>query len=227
MIVLCPSRNRPANALRAMESARDTASDPTSYRFLVLVDHDDPDLPEYHSLGLDVMPVVPGGYVSALNQAALAFVDQAAIIGAYQDDLVWRTRGWDDRVRETLATPGIAYGNDLIHGEHHPTAMFMSTVIIKALGWIALPTIWHQWADDVWKALGQAAGCLRYMGDDLIIEHLHPANGKAPMDPGYERIFGANEGASERATSDYNACQAWLEDRMEADVAKVRAVLGA
>lgn len=224
MIVLCPSRNRPANARRAMESARDTASDPAGYRFLVLVDHDDPQLPEYQSLGLDVMPVAPGGYVSALNQAATALADQASIIGAYQDDLVWRSPGWDVRVRETLATPGIAYGDDLLQGEHHPTAVFMSTAIVKALGWLALPTIWHQWADDVWKALGNAAGCLRFM-PDVVIEHIHPANGKAPMDPGYERVFGANEGASERATSDYYAFHAWLEDRIDIDVAKVRAVL--
>jgi hypothetical protein len=224
MIVLCPSRNRPERANDAMRSARDTAADPDGFRYLVLVDEDDPTLPEYRALGLDVMEVRPGGYVSALNQAALALADETDIIGAYQDDLMFRTPGWDRRVRETLATPGMAYGDDLLQGEHHPTALFVSTVIIKALGWLALPTIWHQWADDVWKALGQAAGCLRYM-PDVVIEHIHPANGKAPMDPGYERVFGANEGASERATSDYYAYHGWLEDRMDIDVAKVRAVL--
>jgi len=206
-----------------MESARVMASGP--FRYVVLVDRDDPTIDGYRALGLDVMPVEPGGYVSALNQAARALADGASVIGAYQDDLVFRTRGWDDRVRETLATPGIAYGDDLLQGEHHPTAIFMSAAIYRALGWLALPTIWHQWADDVWKALGQAAGCLRFM-PDVIIEHVHPANGKAAMDPGYERVFGDNPGASERATSDYYAFHGWLEDRAEIDVAKVRAVLG-
>jgi hypothetical protein len=60
---------------------------------------------------------------------------------------------------------------------------------------------------------------------DVVIEHLHPANDKAPMDPGYERVFGANDGAQKRATSDYYACQAWLADQMEEDVQKVMAVL--
>lgn len=225
MIVLCPSRARPERARAAMESARDTATDPSSYRYLVLVDWDDPTFKGYVDQGLDIMGVEPGGYVSALNQAALVYADTEDIIGAYQDDLLFRTPGWDDRVRETLATPGIAYGDDLLQGEWHPTAIFMSTAIIRALGWIALPTLRHQWADDVWKALGNAAGCLRFM-PDVVIEHIHPANGKAPMDEGYERVFGANEYASAQATSDYNGCQAWLANDMEADVRKVMAVLG-
>lgn len=224
MIVLCPSRGRPERARAAMESARDTASDPSSYRYLVLVDWDDPTFAGYVDQGLDIMGVEAGGYVSALNQAALVYADTEDIIGAYQDDLLFRTPGWDDRVRETLATPGIAYGDDLLQGEWHPTAIFMSTAIIRALGWIALPTLRHQWADDVWKALGNAAGCLRFM-PDVVIEHLHPAAHKAPMDAGYERVFGENSGAQEQATSDYNACQDWLSGAMASDVAKVRAVL--
>lgn len=206
-----------------MESARVMATE--QIRYLVLVDWDDPTLPEYEALGLDVMEVPRGGYVSALNDAALVLHDQTDIIGAYQDDLLFRTPGWDVRVRETLATPGIAYGDDLLQGEWHPTAVFMSTAIIRALGWLALPTLRHQWADDVWKSLGTEAGCLRFM-PDVVIEHIHPAAGKAEMDPGYERVFGENDGAQEQATSDYNAYHAWLADGMEADVAKVRAVLG-
>lgn len=206
-----------------MESARVMADGPITY--VVLVDHDDPTLSGYADAGLDVLLVHPGGYVHALNEAASRFADSTDIIGAYQDDLLFRTPGWDARVRETLATPGIAYGDDLLQGEWHPTAVFMSTSIVRALGWLALPTLKHQWADDVWKSLGTAAGCLRFM-PDVVIEHLHPANGKAEMDPGYERVFGENEGAQAQATSDYNAYHAWLADGMEADVARVRAVLG-
>jgi pyruvyltransferase len=33
----------------------------------------------------------------------------------------------------------------------------MSSVIAKALGWLALPATTHQWADDGWKRLGHAA----------------------------------------------------------------------
>lgn len=207
-----------------MQSARDTADHPDSFRYAVLVDENDPAYDAYVMEGLDVVPVHPGGYVSALNQAAYLFKDDADILGAYQDDLLFRSQGWDRRVRETLATPGIAYGDDLLQGEWHPTAIFISTVIVKALGWLALPTTWHQWADDAWKSLGTEAGCLRFM-PDVVIEHIHPANGKAEMDPGYERVFGENQGAQDRATSDHDAFYAWLDDGMAADVAKVRAVL--
>jgi len=190
-------------------------------RILVLVDPDDPALPGYrlHELEIVVLPERLG-YTASLNLVARTLWDTHRIIGAFGDDVVFRYVNWDDRVRETLRTPGIAYGDDLIHGRNHPSAVFMSSVIAKALGWLALPATTHQWADDGWKRLGQETGCLRFM-EGVVFEHEHPAVDKAEWDETYESVFDA-----ERAKRDYEGFTSWVETGgLEADAEKVRAVL--
>lgn len=186
---------------------------------LFLVDPDDPTLPSYSGLPVTVLPE-PMGYTRALNHAAEQLWDTVPILGAFGDDVIFSSPRWDDEVRRTLATPGIAYGDDLIHGKNHPSAVFMSSVIAKALGWLALPATTHQWADDAWKSLGQQAGCLRFM-ERVIVEHEHPAVGKADWDDTYKAVFN-----DQRAASDYAGFMGWVESGgLEADADKVRAVL--
>lgn len=219
IVVFVPSRGRPAGAARAIASILGTAAGAVSA--LVLVDGDDPMLEDYRALDLPVWVVEPGGrFTGALNHAAAAIADGYDVMGAFGDDVIFRTRGWDGAVADTLATPGIAYGDDLIHGIHHPTAVFMSTEVYRALGWLALPVTRHQWADDGWKRLGKAAGVLRYM-PTVIVEHMHPAVGKAPWDAGYDRVFDPAV-----ADDDFQAFTAWAsEGGLEADADKVRAIL--
>jgi hypothetical protein len=171
-------------------------------------------------VSVDVGPRV--GYTASLNRAASALWDAPGILilGAFGDDVLFRTANWDDHVRAALATPGMAYADDLIHGRNHPSAVFMRAELARALGWLALPATKHQWADDGWKRLGQATECLRYM-DEVVVEHMHPAVGKADWDDTYTGVF-----ESERAKADYEGFTAWAETGgLEADAATVRAVL--
>jgi hypothetical protein len=131
---------------------------------------------------------------------------------------VFRSKGWDRRIAEALATPGIAYGNDLLMGADLPTAVFMSSVIPRALGWFALPTCNHLYIDNGWKTLGQRLGCLRYL-PDVVIEHMHPLGGKAPWDATYDHGNGPN------IEHDRLAYAEWAAGPIEADLARVRAVL--
>jgi hypothetical protein len=194
-------------------------TEPTT-AYLVVVDADDPTLPDYQADDLPLWILAERvGYTASLNACAQEHWDRYAILGAFGDDVLFRTRRWDRVVQETLTTPGIAYANDLIHGQNHPSAVFMSSVIAKALGWLALPATRHQWADDGWKRLGQATERLRYM-PSVTIEHMHPAVGKAEMDEGYRAVFDG-----ENAKRDHAGFTAWAEGGLEADAAKVRAVL--
>ena len=215
--VLVPSRGRPSNALRCVESIRATASRVAA---LVLVDADDPSLLVYQDLGLPVWVVPPDvRFTGALNHAAEAIHDGYDVLGAFGDDVIFRTPRWDRELAETLATPGIAFGDDLIHRGNHPTGVFMSREVYEALGWLALPAVKHQWADDGWKRLGIGAGVLRYM-PRVVIEHMHPAVGKAPMDEGYERVFDADN-----AKHDYDGFMAWQDGGGLRDaIARVRAI---
>lgn len=189
-------------------------------RVKFIVDADDPTLPGYinHELPMICLPERVG-YTASLNAVASSLWDRGGILGAFGDDVCFQTRGWDKIVEETLRAPGIAYGDDLIHGKNHPSAVFMSSVIAKALGWLALPATTHQWADDGWKRLGQETGLLRFM-PDVIVEHMHPGVGKAEWDDTYRSVF-----EDARAKADYDGFMGWVDAGLAEDAAKVRASL--
>jgi len=218
VIILCPSRGRPSRALAMASSAEEMAEGRIEVR--ILVDEDDPSLPEYRALGMHVFEMPKDlGFSGTLNYVAKSlWHDPTHILGAFGDDVIFRTPGWDKQIEEALKTPGIAYGDDLIHGEKHPSAVFMSASIAKALGWLALPASKHQWVDDGWKRLGQATGTLRFV--PIIVEHMHPAVGKAEMDDGYRRVFDG-----ENAKRDYEGFEGWVKDGLHADTLKVQMLL--
>jgi hypothetical protein len=79
---------------------------------------------------------------------------------------------------------GIVYGNDLFQGENLPTAVAMHGTIVQELNGMAPDAFLHLYIDDFWKRLGLDIGALTYL-PETIIEHMHPAVGKAEMDQGY------------------------------------------
>jgi hypothetical protein len=206
-------------------SALDTAVLGDGIEVRVIVDADDPTLPAYvnnrrmggHLRVLDKRV----GYTGSLNVVAREIWHDADILGAFGDDVLFRTKGWNRLIEDALKTPGIAYGNDLVHAKGHPTAIFMSSVIAKALGYLAIPQSRHLWVDDAWKKLGQMTGTLRYV-PEVIVEHMHPAVGKAEMDQTYHEVYDSVLGHN-----DHLGFQEWEANHSEADAAKVRAVLGA
>jgi hypothetical protein len=212
-------------------SARLHAHDSDDLEIVIVIDDTDPECQWYRDTFTTRrrtwLWVLKGRhrYTEALNAAAAADFSQGHdILGAFGDDVLFRTDGWDRTVKAMLATPGIAFGDDLVHGKNHPTAVFMSRAIVDALGWLALPATKHQWADDGWKRLGNDAGCLRFM-PDVIVEHMHPAVGKSEMDDTYRALFEGPE-ASERGKSDYGGFHEWERKWLKGDAARVRAAVG-
>jgi len=216
--VLVPSRGRPDRAADMVRSVVGTAEGPVAVR--VLVDADDPSLPAYEAAdlegqGLVVLPTREG-YARALNSEAKVVRGDFEILGAFGDDVLFRTFGWDRMIENALAEPGIAYGNDLVHAAGHPTAIFMSSLIAKALGWLALPYSRHLWVDDAWKLLGERTGTLRYVPETLF-EHMHPVVHKAEMDQTYHEVYDGTLGHA-----DHMGFLAWQEHNAEDDFAKVK-----
>jgi hypothetical protein len=128
------------------------------------------------------------------NQVAVDLADEYPYLASMGDDHMPRTNHWADRVVYALqaveAMHGVAmvYTNDLFQGANMPTAVYMSSAIVKALGYMTVPGMDH-FVDVGWLALGQAAGCLWYL-DDVVVEHLHPAAHKAPLDDLYDESGG-------------------------------------
>jgi hypothetical protein len=213
------------------DSVMATSSGQLDVSVVLGVDVDDPELGAYLELSdelvAEVQLVAAGnGFVSVLNAlAAGALARGSDVLGAFGDDVLFRTPGWDLQLEATRATPGFAYGDDLIHGERHPSAVFASAAIVRALGWLALPAVRHQWADDAWKHLGRELGLLRYM-PDVVLEHMHVAVDKAPWDDGYRAVLGGSPESNERARLDYEGFTRWRDEGLAiADELNVRRAL--
>ncbi len=227
LAVIVPSRGRPDNVRRLVDAWALTMSDSgkVATHLWVVVDYDDPCREEYlqieapPGMRLDVREALPRRRLGpALNFAARDLACCFPMVGFMGDDHLPRTRGWDLEIAGALRDlgSGIVYGNDLHQCERLPTAVFMSSDIIRTLGWMVPPDLVHLYIDDAWRELGEAMGRLRYL-PDVVIEHLHPDAGKAPWDARYAEV-----NAPEVATADRAMFQAWRADGLPAAVAKLR-----
>lgn len=226
LLVIIPTRGRPASVpaiLQAWQESGATAD------LLFAVDDDDPHLDAYlaHSRASDE------GHVrwwigprlrlcGTLNAVAVEMVQQYRFLAFMGDDHRPRTRGWDARFRECLSGgTGVVYGNDLLMGEQMPTAVAMTADIVRALGYMAPPSLVHLCLDLVWLDWGRGMGRVTYLGD-VVLEHLHPAAGKAAVDAGYAECNSAEQvGADGAAYYDYRD-----NGGLDADLAKLRALIG-
>lgn len=231
LIFLVPTRGRPQAAKELAEAFRDTCAADTALIFVV--DKDDPEQGEYNTNDVRVNHaglhlVSSTGMVQALNYAATMQASRddphaPFAIGFMGDDHRPRTVGWDQEYLDALRElgTGIVYGNDLYQGEKIPTQCAMTADIVRALGYMAPPTLRHMYVDNYWADLAANADCLVYL-PDVVVEHMHPVVGKAEWDEGYRRV-------NDPSVYDADAL-AYGEHhtfgRFDADVAKVRALRG-
>lgn len=232
VVVVVPSRGRPDAARLTLEAILDTVVR-VSTKVVLAVDADDPEINGYVELVrrpihfqyreaprlVVLLPEETGDLVRATNTVSMRIAreDPRCVIGNLGDDHRPRTAGWDRAVLEALATPGIAYGNDLLQGDRLPTAPFISAELVLALGWYALPTCRHMYIDDVWRSLGEGLGVLRYL-PDVVIEHMHPGAAKGELDEGYRRADASTE-------DDRRAFEVWRQRFRDADLEAVRDAL--
>jgi hypothetical protein len=221
LVVICPSRARPENAAELIASFEATRGlDDT--RLVFAVDVDDPERGRYPEGWVWAVDPPPGCMNAALNAAARdqSVIGDASVVGFVGDDHRFRTSGWDRQITDVLTEHGgIAYVDDLYQRINLPTMWFVSRPIVEVFG-MGLPSLRHLWIDDYWKTLGEAADCLYYL-PDVVIEHMHPYAGKAPMDAGYERVNSA-----EMIGHDRYAFEQWRTEQLATDVATLQTLLG-
>lgn len=107
-------------------------------------------------------------------------------VGFMGDDHRIRTPGWDHTLAAAAGPWGIAYGDDGIQGAELPTAVVMSADIIRVLGKMGPPTLYHMYVDNYWRTLGESINGLTYV-PGVSIPHLHPSVGLAELDESYMR----------------------------------------
>ena len=219
LLVITPSRGRPQNAARLVEAVHATRKAVTHVH--IAVDDDDPALPEYRKAVRcmedgDEFEVGPrGGLAEWTNRVAVRRASEYRYLASFGDDMVPRTPGWDAaliRAIEGMGGTGMAYPWTATR-EDIGEAIVMSSDIVSALGWMALPECSHWYIDDAWTALGRAAGCLRYLRA-VAVDHLNP------VAQGRPDATSRDNGRS--LAADKAAYEAWQRERMADDVAVIR-----
>jgi len=198
VVVLCPTRENAAGALEMCASFYETVSR-VSTEVVLVVDADDPQLQDYLAIpdrlrdlkvGMGVrrpdpprVMIVEGGTLTkATNEAVARMWDVDCIIGHVGDDHRFRTNGWDTVIRNTLKDrPGVAYAFDGFRSAW-ASAWWTNMIIVRTLGWLAVPGSMHLTIDDIFMDIGAGLGRLTFL-PELLIEHLHPAGGKVEWRP--------------------------------------------
>lgn len=223
MMVIVPSRGRPANARRLVEAWGETRC---GAGLMIRVDDDDPELGGYlamreqiYDMDFCAVEVLVGPRLrlgGTLNDLAPVAAKHFGVVGFMGDDHVPRTRDWDAHVLQAFADGArVVYGNDLIMGEQLPTAVFVDAAIVATLGYMVPPGLVHLFMDNYWRWLGEHLGALAYL-PDVVIEHVHPVAGKAEWDDRYEEV-----NASAVWTADEATWHRWLADDSAAALAKL------
>ena len=211
VLVIVPTRGRPDASVEFHKEflAKSMISD-----LMFAIDEDDAD--SYSRIEGVLYEVNPRmGMNGTLNYVATKYADKYKYIAFMGDDHRVRTFGWDIVMTEKMGSLGVAYGNDLIQGQALPTAVLMSSNIIKAIGYMAPPKQKHMYLDNFWLDLGTRLNAIHYL-EDVIIEHLHFSVGKSDMDSSYQET---NDSAIYNA--DKVAYDEYLSTQMDIDLDKI------
>jgi len=219
LLVIVPSRNRPQNIARLLDAVHDTAKMKTHLH--VCVDDDDPELERYKFImskaGRDGDFLDVGqrmGLTAWTNEIARLRYKDYPYLASLGDDMVPETPGWDRAlIRGIIRMGGVGftYPWDGVR-EDIPEAVCVSSNIVEALGWMALPDLDHWYIDNVWADLGMGAGCIRHLRA-VSVKHVWKAD-KTSKDSG------------EKLIADRDKYYSWRKTCMADDIKTVLAVRG-
>lgn len=205
MAIIVPTFNRPDNVLRLTRAFAQTVSIGSNTKLCFVFQREDTAMDHYNSEGWRAMlrEIYPRvgfqiadagmggtGFVKPINWMARKLLRRArppAYLGFMGDDHLPRTRGWDARFVAALSVKGCGYvfGDDGFQGANLSSYIIMKRQIPEALGYFAHPSFKHLYADNAWKALGEATKTITYL-DGVLIEHVHPHAGKTGTDTTYD-----------------------------------------
>lgn len=106
--------------------------------------------------------------------------------GILADDVVPRTDGWDRALIEIAGTDGLAAPS----GGHEDTDIVphfcLGGDLVREMGWLCLPGLDRIFVDTTWNDIARHKGVFREV-PEVMLEHMHFSNGKAPMDETYRK----------------------------------------
>ena len=217
LLVMVPTRGRPEQCKRLLESFRETA---TCADLVFVLDPDDEDTYADVEWG-DAMHGVlaPRGTLQdKLNQTAAAYAGAYRALMWAGDDHVFKSQAWDLEMLGVLHDMG---GSGWVYPETRrradvPEIWMCSSDVTQALGWFFNPVLSHFYGDNSVGELGKRAGLIRRC-PQAVIDHLHYS-----VTPGVEHdeVYAEAEGAF--GESDLKAFHEWRASQLANEVAVLR-----
>lgn len=220
LLVIIPSRGRP-EAIADLWDCWQATADGCAH-LLVCLDEDDRTQFDYpwtdeitFTLGMR------NGFAPRLSDEATHMAAHYFALASWGDDHRPRTHGWDTALVEALGVlgTGFAYGDDGFQHEELPTACAMTSDIVTTLGWMTPPGLEHLFVDRFWRDTGEALDRITYL-PEVLIEHMHPAAGKADWDP-----LWTDANTEECYEHDGEAYEFYKLTQADADLDKLRVLL--
>jgi hypothetical protein len=180
--ILLPSRGRPDQLARLIQSAHDTAD---NFEFVIRLDEDDPTLSQYRHLE-DGMVRIFTGARDVLSKYWNECYDQSHgdILMHCGDDIIFRTGGWDEKVQQAFDEEADPYwfvhGDDGYWGHNFGTHGFLHREWAETVGYFVPPYFSSDYNDTWLNDVANQIHRRKYV--DILTEHMHPNFGKGPLD---------------------------------------------
>jgi hypothetical protein len=191
--LILPTRERPEQLRRALESLCATAEHPESIEVVLYIDRDDDASKAFEFQGVRLVRIVGPRTSMGRMTADCYAASTGSCIMLGNDDMAFRTPGWDQRVlREISSVPDgvlLLWGNDLETGA--PAHPFLTRQLIQLMGGVCPVEYRRILIDthiyDIFRKLHSLGhNRFRYL-PDMVIEHLCPSAGKAAVDSVYNK----------------------------------------
>jgi len=191
--IIAPTRKRPQNVIRFVDSIINTVSNVQNVELLVYIDDDDEEsIPalQYAAERLNVNAVQGNKLIGSQMYNELGKLAQGDIFFFGADDIVFKTPQWDVIVEQEFAKYEdrilFVYGEDGFQRGRIGTHGFIHRYWVELVGYVLPPKLASAYTDEWITDLAERIGRKCYM-PNLIIEHIHPAVGKAPQDETYQK----------------------------------------
>jgi len=174
---------------RMYDSALATAKYPDLIEMSVYVDNDDIATQEYLKTMKGDIKITIGERITLSDMLNVAYKKATAdIILCGSDDLIFRTKDWDERVINVFNQSKdkliLVFPDDLILRNSLASFFFLHRRWIETLGYVLPPyyscDMCDVWMDEISKMIGR-----RIYLPDVIIEHMHYRVGKSEFDETY------------------------------------------
>jgi len=217
ILAICPTRQRPEKCAKMLKSFNKTKLNKIDLVFCI--DMDDPCLSEY----LDLFKNKQSFYLlerttitEIFNKVAFKLEPGYEVYHTANDDFIYKTQGFDQLIMDSINTngSGVHYGNDGHWNADMAVAPFITSDMVKAVGWLQMPKLKHLCNDSIWTALG-FKGKFLFHNPKILIDHIHHETRNVPKDVVSERVNSPHV-----YNWDYMQFYLWKRDKMDSDLAK-------